>query len=201
MPSSLPTFVLGYHGCDQEVATSVLLGKTKHIEASENDYDWLGHGSYFWEGSPQRAWEFAQQAADSPQRGSSNVKTPAVLGAIIDLRRCLNLLDSESIEVLRNAHDELRSVSCELGLPMPENKDTDGSGDFLLRYLDCAVVECLHETRNYANSPAYDTVRGLFAEGPPLYEGAGFHERTHIQVCVRNTDCIVGYFRPTWKPD
>ena len=201
MPSSLPTFVLGYHGCDQEVATSVLLGETKHIEASENDYDWLGHGSYFWEGNPQRAWEFAKQAASNPQRGSSNVTAPSVLGAIIDLRRCLNLLDSESIDVLKNAHAELLDLCYALERPVPKNQGPDGSGDFLRRNLDCAVVECLHETRNYANSPEYDTVRGLFAEGAPLYGGAGFHARTHIQICVRNTDCIVGYFRPTWVPD
>jgi hypothetical protein len=201
MPSSLPTFVLGYHGCDREVANSVLLGKTKHIEASTNDYDWLGHGSYFWEGSPQRALEFAKWAAANPERGSSKVKTPAVLGAIIDLRRCLNLLDSESIDVLKEAYAIYEILCHKAKRRMDENKDTDDSGDFLLRPLDCMVIQVLHRSRKLLEKPAYDTVRGHFAEGPPLYEGAGFQERTHIQVCVRNTDCVVGYFRLTWQPE
>jgi hypothetical protein len=201
MPSSLPTFVLGYHGCDQEITDAILLGKKKHIEASVNDYDWLGHGSYFWEGNPQRALEFARQVAKQPRRGSSEVTTPSVLGAIIDLRRCLNLLDSESIGILKNAHAVYQALCHKTKRPMEKNKDTDDSGDFLLRPLDCMVIQCLHGTRKLLEEPPYDTVRGLFSEGAPLYEGAGFHERTHIQVCVRNLDCIVGYFRPTWQPE
>jgi hypothetical protein len=35
-----------------------------------------------------------------------------------------------------------------------------------------------------------------FIEGLPLYENAGFHEQTHIQICVRKPEQIIGYFRP-----
>lgn len=35
----------------------------------------------------------------------------------------------------------------------------------------------------------------MFTEGKPLYPGAGFHEKSHIQICVRNPNCIKGYFR------
>jgi hypothetical protein len=42
----------------------------------------------------------------------------------------------------------------------------------------------------------FDTVRAAFIEGPPLYENAGFHEQTHIQICVRGPQQIMGYFRP-----
>jgi hypothetical protein len=38
-------------------------------------------------------------------------------------------------------------------------------------------------------------VRAAFVEGEPLYVGAGFHARTHIQLCVRKPDRILGYFR------
>lgn len=46
-----PGFVLGFHGCDASVGEAVLSGK-KWLEPSENRYDWLGSGIYFWEGNP-----------------------------------------------------------------------------------------------------------------------------------------------------
>jgi hypothetical protein len=41
------SFVLGYHGCDKKVGERVLAGE--RLKPSENEYDWLGHGIYFWE--------------------------------------------------------------------------------------------------------------------------------------------------------
>ena len=46
------------------------------------------------------------------------------------------------------------------------------------------------------NEPPIDTVRGAFIEGSPIYRGAGFRAKNHIQLCVRNLSCIKGYFRP-----
>lgn len=37
--------------------------------------------------------------------------------------------------------------------------------------------------------------RGVVVEGKRIYPNAGFHEKSHIQVCVRNLRCIKGYFR------
>ncbi|SEK41780.1 hypothetical protein SAMN05421740_101809 [Parapedobacter koreensis] len=42
----------------------------------------------------------------------------------------------------------------------------------------------------------FDSVRGVFWEGNPLYPTAGFREKDHIQICIRNIDCIKGYFLP-----
>jgi hypothetical protein len=42
----------------------------------------------------------------------------------------------------------------------------------------------------------YDTVRGAFLKGEPVYPGAGFTRESHIQVAVRNPACILGVFRP-----
>lgn len=33
----------------------------EHLAPGENNYDWLGHGTYFWEYSLQRAFQFAQE--------------------------------------------------------------------------------------------------------------------------------------------
>lgn len=42
-----PGLVLGFHGTDKKTAESVLAGKAE-LEPSANQYDWLGHGIYFW---------------------------------------------------------------------------------------------------------------------------------------------------------
>lgn len=64
------------------------------------------------------------------------------------------------------------------------------------RHLDCAVINYAHEVRRKEKMPGFDSVRGAFFEGKPLYEGARIMEKTHIQLCVRNPDSILGYFRP-----
>jgi hypothetical protein len=38
--------VVGYHGCDLDVATKLLTHELD-IAPSENEYDWLGRGAYF----------------------------------------------------------------------------------------------------------------------------------------------------------
>lgn len=77
---------------------------------------------------------------------------------------------------------------------MPENKDL--GGEIKIRKLDCAVIELLHATNDTLKKERYDTVRGMFEEGNPLYPGAGIKEKNHIQICVRNINCIKGYFKP-----
>jgi len=50
--------VVGFHGCDQSIANKIIEGKDDLI-ASTNDYDWLGHGIYFWENNELRALQYA----------------------------------------------------------------------------------------------------------------------------------------------
>ena len=46
----------------------------------------------------------------------------------------------------------------------------------------------------------YQTVRALFVEGGELYKDAGFHDRTHVQICVIDQHHILGVFRlPAWQ--
>ena len=46
--------VYGYHGTTKDVALEI---KRNGFRASENAYDWLGDGVYFWQDAPSRAWE------------------------------------------------------------------------------------------------------------------------------------------------
>jgi hypothetical protein len=188
----LPSFVLGFHGTDEATAERVLAGKA-HLAPSKNAYDWLGSGIYFWEHSPQRALEFAQQAMQTPKISKGAVSKPAVIGAIIDPGLCFNLLEASALEQLSDAYRALRVSP--IGSVTPPNS---GGVDKPLRYLDCAVMELMHSLRSTDTEsalPPYDTVRGAFWEGEELYPSAGFKQRNHVQMVVRNAACIKGYFR------
>jgi hypothetical protein len=191
MYTSPVSLVLGFHGCDKNIGEQVLDGKIRHLHRSENDYDWLGHGIYFWEYNPDRALEFARDLQTNPRSGKKPIKRPFVLGAVIDPGICLNLLETKSLRLVRASYELLRKAHETAGIPMPENKKDPRTGELLRRNLDCAVIEALHESSGFR----YDTVRGAFLEGSTLYQNSGFQEKNHIQICVRNPRCIKGYFR------
>lgn len=195
MSHALPSFLLGYHGCDHSLSEDVLAGK-KRLKPSNNKYDWLGPGVYFWENNPERALEYAAfLASDQGASRKNNIRKPAVIGAIIDPGYCLNLLDSRSLRVVQDAYEQFSAVMAAAREELPRNRRPDESGNPLLRNLDCAVIQWAHQMRAIEGERAFDTVRGVFVEGKPLYPESGFNQKSHIQVAVRNMDCILGYFR------
>lgn len=201
MYSSLPHFILAFHGCDRSVTEAVVSGKSA-LQVSQNSYDWLGAGMYFWENSPSRALEYAKELHDNPGRrtGKNPVNEPSVIGAVIDLGFCLNLLDSQSVKILKIGYSQLKRDYEVVKTELPRNKSPrKGDGDLLLRHLDCAVIEAVHWLREIAMERAFDSVRGMFSEGDPVYPNAGINEKDHIQICVRNPNCIKGFFLPREK--
>ena len=179
-------FVLGYHGCDESIVEDVLLGR-KGLKTSLNQWDWLGNGIYFWEDSYRRALQWA--------KGSERVNKPAVIGAVINLGHCLNLLDVEHLDTVKRSYMIYKQM-CEQG----ETALFENTGlELKNRKLDCAVMETLHYAREIEEESPYETVRGFFIEGKPLYSGAGLRQQDHIQLCVRDKNCIVGYFLPKSK--
>lgn len=186
--------VLGFHGCDATLAEQVVLGKTM-LKESDHNYDWLGHGIYFWENNVDRAEQWAKE---NSKLSNSSIKTPGVLGAYLDLGNCLDLTDSGSLQLLKIPYKTLKESVSLAGLAMPVNKDpmAVNSRDRILRKLDCAVISTLHELTHKAGLPAFDSVRGVFWEGSELYPGAGFREKNHIQIAIINPNCIKGFFLP-----
>lgn len=188
------SFVLGYHGCDKRVADRAVTGDTKILQ-STRDFDWLGPGAYFWESDPKRAREWAEWKVSRGEYTAS-----AVVGAVIDTRHCLDLLNRDDVDLLAYAYKsfcELREAS---GLALPKNRSpaSQPNEDLVLRCLDCAVIKHLHSIVESPPSrvPPYDTVRGLFTEGESVYPGSGVKNRNHIQIAVRNPACILGIFLP-----
>jgi hypothetical protein len=103
--SAEPGLLIGFHGCEQSVCDEIISGE-KQMKASNNAWDWLADGRYFWQNNYERAWYYANHPP-----GNLKIKKPAVLGGA-------------------------------------------------------------------------------------LYNGAGFRERTHIQIAIRNPNMIKGYFLP-----
>ena len=177
-------FVLGFHGCDEAVGEKLLAGDK--FKNSKNVYDWLGAGMYFWENNPRRGLEWAVERSKQPK---SRIKDPFVVGAVIDLGFCLDLTTSEAAAKIKTAYDSLVKAYEKSGKPLPVNKDE------LRPELDCAVVNWLHYIREQDGAEAFQSVKGVFIEGNPIYPTAKFREKTHIQIAVREPKCIKGVFR------
>lgn len=187
------SFVLGFHGCTKEVGEQILSGSSS-LKSGANDYDWLGPGIYFWENSPERAFQFASEAVvRDPRTTKGSIKEPFVVGAIIDLGLCFNLLDSGALSEMKVAHGIFSDALVASGAKSPQNVS---GPDRRARYLDCAVIKTMQKLRDDQGVPPYDTLRGAFWEGQELYPGAGFSEKGHVQIAVVNPRSILGYFRP-----
>ena len=127
--------VIGFHGCDQSVVEAVIAGKTELL-ASTNDYDWLGNGIYFWENNEERAWQWAKDLA---KRKNSQIKEPAVVGAIIDLGYCFDLTDSTYLQELKAAYESMVTVYKESGIELPKNTSIGNSTDLLKKPLSTSL--------------------------------------------------------------
>lgn len=135
MYAKLPNLILGFHGCRMDTYDNIL-HKHQKLKKSDNTYDWLGNGIYFWENSYQRAYEWAV----SRYRDDG-----VVLGAVMDLGYCLNLTDYNSTDILKQGYEMLK-MKCEASeIELPQNKYGRSKTDLLLRDLDCAVIQQIHE--------------------------------------------------------
>lgn len=189
-------FVLGYHGCDRDFGEQLLSGK-KELKGSNNAWDWLGHGIYFWENNPRRALEWAEFMSRHP-KFTTRVRHPFAIGAVIELGNCLDLTESLSLQLVRTAYENLEKTFTLAGIDLPRNRAAHGSDtDLTQRFLDCAVINHLHTLREQEGLESFSTVRAPFAEGEELYPGAKIPSKTHIQFCVRDVTRIRGVFRVT----
>ena len=192
MYSKTSGLVLGFHGCDKSIRDKVINGGS--LTKSNNSYDWLGSGIYFWENDPYRAKEWAVELS---KRSDSSIKEPSVVGAVIDLGFCLNMMNRHNTDYVKMCYDYLLRHYEKFKEDLPQNKNIGNNKDLLLRYLDCAVINAaLFISSTEEQYCSYDTVRGLFVEGDPIYPNAGFTEKTHVQISVINPNCIKGYFLP-----
>lgn len=205
-----PNLMIGFHGCDEKVRDA-LVNNPNVIKSSNSSYDWLGNGFYVWENNYDRALQWAK---DKKKRDGNDEFVPSVVGVVFTLNLCLDFSDSEYTGIIKTYYELFKSECEAFGNPLPHNKNikNDEFKDMLLRELDCAVIEFMHSkiankikeeksTKGFSDLQQFDTVRGLFMEGGPAYEGAGIQLKNHIQICIRNKNCIKGFFIPREKVD
>ncbi|PZR28130.1 MAG: hypothetical protein DI535_08075 [Citrobacter freundii] len=201
--------LIGFHGCDKLMQQHLLSG-TVDIHVSDKPFDWLGHGMYFWENNYERA---LQWAIDKCER-NAGVSEPAVVGAVLDLNYCCDFLDQSFIRMIGAYYDLMALEFQSMGKALPVNKDfaKDLYKDKLMRFLDCETIEFMHKNirtiGQCINMPPgltslkpFDSVRGAFLEGGEAFPGAGISAKTHIQICIRNPNCIKGFFQKREEVD
>ena len=161
---------------------------------------------YFWENNQERA---RQWAVERQLRKKQPVADAAVIGAVLQLGYCCDLTDSRFIELLKDQYKAMEDFYSKSRTPLPVNRDlpTDPHKNKLLRVLDCTVIEFMHnyfaeqyakdiKAQGFSDLKIFDSTRGVFTEGGPIYSGAEIFEKTHIQICIRNSNCIKGFFLP-----
>lgn len=170
--------VVAFHGTQRSTAERLIAGTP--FGPSENDDDWLGHGIYFWEYAPQQAWWWAERrygAADA-----------AVVGALVRLGRCIDLLDPSNATLLTIAHRELEGALTAAGQTLKNNMNKH-------KYRDCAVFNYLFAKLGM-QSIQVESTRAVFvpleAGGlPRLWERSGIFRGAHIQLSVREANNIL----------
>lgn len=188
--------VVAYHGCDVTTRDGLVSRRLSPV-SSENEYDWLGPGFYFFEADSERALSFAKAAFENPQERytARPIATPAVVGALLKLTQCLDMTTREGLGVFERGVGVVRSSLEKQNEPIPVNqpKNADDT-DVLLRRLDNIVFKTLHEEREKLSAPPYECVRAAFRQGEPLAENSGFHRDSHVQLALRDMTCVVGWF-------
>ena len=98
---------IGFHGTSAEAARRILLSG---FEIGRNEYDWLGDGACFFQDSPARSLEWARQRFGDKA---------AVVGAEIDLEDCIDFLDVEWQEAVKEAYERYRALLAQEGRSLP----------------------------------------------------------------------------------
>jgi hypothetical protein len=176
--------VIGYHGTT--AATAERLVEGGDFKASSKIYEWLGTGVYFWEYAPKQAWWWTKDLRKNSR--------PAVVGAMIRLGNCLDLLDPENVRWLKGVYQDMMKVWKQTGDPIPQNVRDK-------RSLDCAVLNWVYSQSETTGTPI-ETSRGVYVptdKRKRVWPGSWIYEDAHVQICVRNSQNILALWHV--RPD
>jgi hypothetical protein len=168
--------VVGFHGTTAKVADALVAGEP--FVASDSINEWLGRGVYFWEYAPKQAWWWAKRL---------RYPNPAVVGAMIRLGNCFDLLDSRNVEALRKAKDGMIKMMRREKIEIPKNRR-------IYKSLDCAVFNSFYQQVEDEGEPKIDTARAAYVPTESrkrIWEASWIYRDTHIQLCVREQNNIL----------
>ena len=142
-------------------------------------FDFPGKGIYFWEYAPKQAWWWASKFKKN--------RNPAVVGSIIRLGQCLDLLDPVNVAALKAFHDKTLSKWNVAGLEIPRNGNQH-------KKLDCAIFNLLYDQ----SDAAIETARAVYVptqSAKRAWKRSWIYEEAHIQICVRKPENILAVWR------
>lgn len=162
-----PITVTGYHGTSRAIADRIL---AEGFVPSVNDWDWLGHGVYFWQDAPIRAYRWAQD----------RLTDPVVVAARIRLDGFVELLDQRGMKTLQDLAADFEKEELATRLA-----NTGGANR-----LDCAVF-------NFATGVLFwlgaevTGYRAACVEGKALTPGSPIYDLSHVQLVVIDHKAIL----------
>jgi len=162
--------VLGYHGTSKQAADIIL---AQGFHTSQNEYDWLGEGVYFWQDAPERAWAWAEEL-----HGADG----AVLVSRIDLSSCIDFLDIIWGNLFTEIYNQFLSHWKQIGLLLPLQKGKAHRLDRAVINYACGILD--------EQGFIIKSVRSAFREGKPIYPDSALFHRSHVQIAVRNLSII-----------
>ncbi len=168
--------IVAFHGTRAEIAGDLVDGQPFRV--SSNTDDWLGSGTYFWEYAPKQAWWWAREFKRYPR--------PAVVGAMIRLGNCFDLLDPANVRLLKNMHDVMLEKWAASGSKIPRNGNQH-------KNRDCAVFNEVY-LRAEARLKPIDSARAVYVpteSAKRVWERSWIYEEAHIQINVRNQKNIL----------
>jgi hypothetical protein len=170
--------VIGYHGTHEEIASRLVDGAA--FGSSDNDDDWFGTGTYFWEYAPRQAWWWAEKF--------KKYDRPAVVGAIIRLGHCFDLLDPVNVGMLKAFYADATEKWHAEGVQIPRNGNQH-------KKLDCAIFNLLYATQK---KPPIETARAVYVptnSAKRAWKRSWIYDQAHIQICIRNPQNILAVWQ------
>ena len=169
--------VYGYHGTSQTKAASIL---KNGFLASDNDYDWLGTGIYFFQDAPMRAKQWAIE---------QHPNEPAVICARIQLDNCIDLLDIQWFPVLKNIYNSFDDQYRSANRPLPKQNPSRSKA----HRLDCAFFNFASQLISN-DEQTVECIRAVFVEGESLFPDSAIFDLAHAQIVVKNPALITKYY-------
>jgi hypothetical protein len=161
--------VYGYHGTSQTKALSIL----KHgFLPSDNDYDWLGTGIYFFQDAPIRAKQWAME---------QHPNEPAVICSLIQLENCIDLFDVKWFPLLKNVYNLFEQQYRLSDRPLPKQNPYRSKA----HRLDCAFFNYASQFVAHKGQISSST-RAVFVEGNCIFPDSAIFDLAHVQISVKD---------------